>query len=86
MCRVEGGFEGISGFKGAAPAVTDVIIRHGNLDLFSEVLNYDAKGNRTDFDLKPKVAAGETIDFLVGNRLNVTETGAVALKVKITLR
>src|SRR5262245_56199659 len=83
VCRVEGGFEGISGFKGAAPAVTDVIIRHRNLDLFSEVLNYDAKGNSTEFDLKPNVAAGETIDFLVGNRLNVPETGAVALDVKI---
>jgi hypothetical protein len=63
VCRVEGRFEGISGFKGAAPAVTDIMIRHRNLDLFSEVLNYDAKGNRAEFDLKPKVAAGETIDF-----------------------
>ncbi len=86
VCRVQGGFEGISGYKGAAPAKTDLMVRHRNLDLFSEVLNYDGKGNDAEFDLEPRVAAGETIDFLVGNRLDVPETSATALQVRITLR
>jgi RNA polymerase sigma factor (sigma-70 family) len=81
VCRIKGSFEGISGFNGAPPATTDLMIRHRNLALFYEGLG----GQRQAFDLRPKVAAGETIDFLVGDRNNDSGTDATALELKITL-
>jgi RNA polymerase sigma factor (sigma-70 family) len=83
VCRIKGYFEGISGFNGAPRATTDVMVRHKDLAWF-----YDGIGGRSqkkDFDLSPKVAAGDTIEFLVGDRMNDSGTDATALEVKIAL-
>lgn len=83
VCRIKGCFEGISGFKGARPATTDLMIRHRNLALLYEGIG--GQSQRQAFDLRPKVAAGETIEFLVGDRMSDSGTDATALELTITL-
>jgi len=57
-------FEGID----SGPTTTDAHIRHGGLDLVpAAYINLNGDGNSFSFETNVTVAAGDTIDFAVGN-------------------
>jgi hypothetical protein len=60
-------FHGLSGDNGLPHATTDVHVRHGAADLVAGYLNLQGAGNDFPVNAPVQVAAGDTIDFAVGN-------------------
>jgi hypothetical protein len=83
LYRVEATFEGVHMSQGKPITTTDVHVQHDSVDLASGSLNIGNSGNIFPATLSVTLAAGDTVDFAVGNGGNGYTSDGTGLDARV---